>query len=267
MPENVSYILGPQGSAQSFRLNFHYDNRNLEKGATHNGGFRLYYTWTQQPMELGVLPLADAVLKLNGVPISDGYSGYEFTCSPECSSFALGDEPVTVMQEYLHMHESAKMAVQQHFRDGKELRRSQVNYWDYLQTGLFAPRQRPFQILPGDSFRTSCYFYSSGNLTFGPGAQDEMCEGFIVYYPAKRVLGNSFPWACMYDLPFITACSAQMEIIAGVSDERSLVSERSFGLSDGQCTNDNKTTDNSGALRKLVTVVSTIACFAITIFF
>jgi hypothetical protein len=59
-----------------------------------------------------------------------------------------------------------------------------------------------------------------------------------------------------------------MEIIAGVSDERSLVSERSFGLSDGQCSNDNNTkTERSGGLRKIVTLTSIISCFAFTIFF
>jgi Copper type II ascorbate-dependent monooxygenase, C-terminal domain len=74
--------------------------------------------------------------------------------------------------------------------------------------GVFAVRQQPYQILPGDSFSTTCFFSSNNNATFGESSSNEMCNSVILYYPAKRIF-NAAPWICLYDTP-LAACNATL---------------------------------------------------------
>jgi hypothetical protein len=95
--------------------------------------------------------------------------------------------------------------------------------------GVYAVRQQPFQILPGDSFRTSFFFESDEEAIFGPASADEMCNSVLLYYPAQRLLGVA-PWVCIIDLP-IGACNASLTTSAvEISDSGSTATSR---LSDG----------------------------------
>lgn len=51
-----------------------------------------------------------------------------------------------MIREYFHMHEVGVAGAQEQYRDGTLLRKSQVNFWDFEQTGMYSPRQRPFQV-------------------------------------------------------------------------------------------------------------------------
>ena len=67
--------------------------------------------------------------------------------------------------------------------------------YDFDQQGLYHVPQRPYKVMPGDSFRTTCY-YKDGT-SFGLGSQQEMCIAFILYWPARKVQGS--PWICPYN--------------------------------------------------------------------
>ena len=128
--------------------------------------------------------------------------------------------------------------------------------------GVYAVRQQPFQVYPGDSFSTSFFFESDEEAIFGPASADEMCNSVLLYYPVKRLLGVA-PWACTFDLP-IGACNATLttsavEITDGGSTATSRLSngatsfstsdaylERTFGYNtNGQCVKDNQTNDDT----------------------
>jgi Copper type II ascorbate-dependent monooxygenase, C-terminal domain len=104
-------------------------------------------------------------------------------------------------------------------------------------------RQQPYQILPGDSFSTTCFFTTSENATFGEASSNEMCQILLLYYPAQRIL-NTAPWTCIYDIPF-PPCSSTLStsMVVATSDASSMTSssgrtylERTFGYSSGgQC--------------------------------
>jgi hypothetical protein len=64
-----------------------------------------------------------------------------------------------------------------------------------------------------------------------------MCQGFIVYYPAKEY-SPGIPWVCIYGIDLFTACSPEMEVTPYSADSRGLQfleSERSFGVAGDQC--------------------------------
>ena len=95
--------------------------------------------------------------------------------------------------------------------------------------GSFHTPQEFYQVLPGDSFRTTCY-YKDGSK-FGPGSEDEMCIAFIWYYPARELFG--MPWICPHGVPdFGSGCSTELEFgdLDSVDDLG-----RSFGVSSGKC--------------------------------
>jgi len=58
---------------------------------------------------------------------------------------------------------------------------------DYEQACLFRRFEPPIKVLPGDDIRTVCNYTSKRNSTasFGAGTHDEMCYGFLTYYPIQ----------------------------------------------------------------------------------
>jgi hypothetical protein len=95
--------------------------------------------------------------------------------------------------------------------------------------GGFLTPQESYQIFPGDSFKTTCYYEDGGK--FGRGSDDEMCIAFIMYYPARDLLG--MPWICPYGVPdYGSGCATELEQgDLGSAEELG----RSFGASPGAC--------------------------------
>ena len=88
-------------------------------------------------------------------------------------------------------------------------------------SGLFRVQQDSFQLQAGDSFRTTCY-YEDGTV-FKEGSDDEMCIGYLMYYPAKKFSG--FPFICPYPGQF--PCAEEYES-SDLSDYSGL--GREFGV-------------------------------------
>ena len=122
-------------------------------------------------------------------------------------------------------------------RHGQVVRASSIEVWDFNQNGNAPVHQEPFQILPGDSFRTSCYYRGKSDTTFGISSREEMCISFLYYYPRKSVTvwGQEFPWICAYDLDILPACSTSYSQ-SFLKDEKQM--NREFGELLPQCLSD-----------------------------
>jgi DOMON domain len=139
LPDNVGYLMGPggegeEGGLQSFRLLFHYNNPDLVEGIVDRGGLRVYYTNKKREFELGIMALGDSLDRLKGVPIPSGITQYEFGCLPGCSKLGL-DEPITVIQEIIHMHAEGYAAATYHIRDDTVIREARIDYFSFSQAG------------------------------------------------------------------------------------------------------------------------------------
>jgi len=72
----------------------------------------------------------------------------------------------------------------EHIRNGEVIRTSVVDFFDFDQQGSQPVQQETFEILPGDSFRTRCYFNGDDDsVKWGAGSHEEMCISFLTYYP------------------------------------------------------------------------------------
>ncbi|CAG2245401.1 DBH [Mytilus edulis] len=74
----------------------------------------------------------------------------------------------------------------------------------------------PLRVNPGDEIRTTCtYYFLSSNETifFGEGTSDEMCYGFITYYPAQNI---ALPYCTTWKT--VEKCKRYMPQFGGIID-------------------------------------------------
>jgi len=193
LPDNVGFPMFATEDMQAIRIEIHYNNPKLISGMKDSSGVRFHYTSTPRLHEAAFLQLGDPQVGLYGEQITDGLTKHEFTCGGSCSSLFL-DEPVTVISEKLHMHKTGTRMVNEVIRGDEVVHMAKVEVYDFDQQGSFQPQQDAYQLQAGDKFRTTCY-YKDGT-EFGLGSQEEMCIGFLLYYPAKKYAG--FPFGCPY---------------------------------------------------------------------
>ena len=200
LPDNVGFELGGTEGYQSFVLEVHYDNPDHEENAFDSSGVDIYYSLQPREHAAGFLVVGDSTLALRGQEIERGLTDYNFDCPGTCSALAAVDGPVTVLREYLHMHQSGYSTYIEQLRNDTVIRKASVEYYDFDQTGGPCPQQDPYQILPGDSFRMKCFYNNEQtSRTFGLGSDQEMCMAFLLYYPRKSFELSAdvrVPWVC-----------------------------------------------------------------------
>lgn len=255
-PDFLGMPLGGTNGFRSFRLEFHYNNPDLTEGIVDNSGLIYYYSEQPREQTLGIMQVGDPFLGLYGYPIADGTTSYTFDCPSSCTTSLL-DKPVTVIREYLHMHESGVSQYSQQYRDGNLIRSSKAQYFDFMQQGGQAVLQEPFEIQPGDSFSVGCFYENAPgtNRTFGLGSSNEMCISFLYYYPA---VSSGIPFACGVGLTgFLPNCDIAATGISVTNDAtQELASERVFGTAPagGQCPSENA--GSSGAAKYVVSAAA-----------
>ena len=222
LPEYLgSPLFGFDGGYKAFRLEVHYNNPLKSRDLIDSSGVRFYWTSKRREFETGMFQLGDPTLALMGKSVGKGWSVHEFDCPGSCSS-AVG-HPVTVIREYLHMHEDGASMVNKQIRDGNVIREASIEFWEFDQNGNAAALQDPFVVQPGDSFETRCYYETNDEAVFGLGSHEEMCIVFLMYYP-RAEFGS---WMCGKDVG-ISACDGPYKAFS-LSGEAEV--ERDFGSS------------------------------------
>lgn len=115
-----------------------------------------------------------------------GLTQHGFTCPGDCTSNYFS-ETVTVFAEALHMHENGKSISNDQIRDGQVIRRGIGHYYDFEAQGGLMVAQRPFEVQPGDSFRTICSFDAEPGERWGLASSEEMCIAYLFYYPLQSI--------------------------------------------------------------------------------
>lgn len=249
LPGNVGLPLGPGGDNGyiSFRLSIHYDNRHRISGVVDNSGFRLHYTSKLREHSLALLLVGDPLIKLIGQGVvgensTSGLGLHKFDCPADCTetSFSAAavassksgiivPQEINVVSELLHMHETGARMVNRIVRNGQAVHEGVIDYWDVQSSGLFPVQHGAYQIRPGDLIETECYFDESQStlglqegqhVTFGTGSQEEMCIGFLFYYP--KIEG--FASKCGLSTGGRCTANYMMEDLASVGDF-----DRAFG--------------------------------------
>lgn len=245
LPTNVGGPLGTNGY-QSYALEIHYNNADLTPNVTDSSGFVMYYTSKKRQYDLGVFQIGDPFVGLNEqvVSVEGGLAQHTFVCEEGCLGEYLA-EPVTVIRESLHMHMTGVTVANDHIRGGQVIRSSRVNFWDFDQQGDLAVVQAPYQLNPGDSFRTVCNYDSPSDVLWGLGSEQEMCIAFLWYYP-RVVAPNGIPITCGLGIgEFLPGCEVTYNVTSDIRNLDEML-DRTFGGSpSGSCPNVDADSNNA----------------------
>jgi dopamine beta-monooxygenase len=232
------YLGSPLGLTgfQSYQLQIHYDNPDGTADMTDDSGLRVYYTSKKRQFDLGVFATGDPNVVLAGsvVSLDGGLAQHIFDCSGLCSSNL--SAPVTVIREHLHMHAVGVSMTNAQIRNSQVVHQGKVEYWDFFQQGGFVVQQPPFELQPGDAFRTVCNYDIQRNETWGLGSNDEMCMAFMYYYP-RHVVPSEYgdlPFMCGLGLEDVLPnCVTTHEVTPDFAESRQL--DRLFGTTSDVC--------------------------------
>lgn len=189
-PNDVSYSLGGPGSSRYFLMQMHYDNPRGLAGVVDSSGIKLVLTETPRLYDAGVLLMGQV---LQGMLIPPRATNYTLVaeCPSDCTSRLFPPSGITFVASLLHTHEAGRALVIRHFRDGSEVSPPvdiNLNYdFDYQQVNIIPRRV----VLPSDRLTLECYYDNVHNETIvgGESTQEEMCFGFIYYYPRLPLTG------------------------------------------------------------------------------
>jgi len=214
LSDDGGYSIGPgvEEDLQGFVLNVHCNTPELNEGKRVNGGLRVYYSLSPRMQELLVMMMGDGRTHLKGIPLERGVTDLGFECQSECSRIALLGEPITVVGEIFHMHQTGVKGmfvatgtlsaaiihgmvgsflllipfttVQQQIRNVKVICQSQVNFFDFDQDVSYMVHAKNLSksslvIL----FETSVIIvHETTALSLGSHLRKEMCQGDMIYY-------------------------------------------------------------------------------------
>ncbi|XP_068226831.1 DBH-like monooxygenase protein 1 isoform X1 [Palaemon carinicauda] len=185
-PDHVGFPLGEEhGGSTYFMMEMHYDNPNLRKGVVDNSGLRIFHTEKLRPNDAGILMLGHDISPIQIVPPRQKWMTTGI-CSSDCTEQTLPANGINVFAGFLHAHLLGRNMTLRHIRDRKELPviQKDLNYdFNFQETRKL---RKELTIYPGDSIIAECGLDSTARSvpTFGGfGTEEEMCLGFLYYYP------------------------------------------------------------------------------------
>ena len=174
-----------RGAYRYFQIQVHWNNPQHVATYTDTSGIRMHYTPRLRQHDLGMLMLGQLSLNIPGLTPRTVVTS---TCSPACANelFALGD--ISITSSLAHMHLLGKEAV----IDKTDEANNTVNLvnepvYDY-NTPKWTDHRPYIRIGKKDRLRMTCTFDSSSRnktTTFGDATDDEMCFGFLQYFPKR----------------------------------------------------------------------------------
>lgn len=189
------------GNAQ---LQIHYDNPTLQNGQIDaTTKVEIYYRNTGNKLaeDCGMMTVGDLLLNLDVVPSSPASLPYEMghipsdtafthrqaTCPSECTTKL--DQPINFFAGALHMHYYGEKIVLDHYDTSGNLKATQgrSDFWD--NGHQYTDPLINFQLQPGESLQLHCGYNTaahSSNITFDEDTSQEMCQAFLLYWPAKK---------------------------------------------------------------------------------
>lgn len=167
-------------------LQIHWNNMEAKSDYYDSSGIRIFYTQKLRPNAGTILAVGqyDFFLppRLKSITISG-------QCSSACSQQRLNGSIYIVMAT-VHMHSLGKAGLIEHYRNGKWFSDIfPLQSYSYDSPALIPIEPLVFE--PGDSIRVNCTFDTSAlrNITiYGEGTLDEMCIGYLIYYPTQEPL-------------------------------------------------------------------------------
>jgi len=177
MPKNVGLDLGKG----KFILEVHYNNVGA-KAATDQSGAKICTTRNLRPETAIVSWLGNQLFTIPAK--ATGYQ-VQGRCKPQVT------KPIHLLRSWPHMHQlGTRMTMQLDRADGAKSMVFDVPFSFQAQKNVDAQ----VVLQPGDSLLTTCFFDNPNDYLVGVGerATDEMCNNFVIAYPAGALTTDWF---------------------------------------------------------------------------
>ncbi|XP_060600292.1 dopamine beta-hydroxylase-like [Ruditapes philippinarum] len=167
-------------------IQIHWNNPRKLLGQTDSSGMTIHYTANRRPNDASMFILGQEYIEIP--PSSSGVT-FKATCPSQCTS-EIFKEKIYITRAANHMHYYGKRQRISIYRNGTKIRdlTDEKNYnYDHPKFHHFNP---PVEIHPGDDIVTECTYKSDKDKTikFGAATSDEMCYGFLTYYPRQNFM-------------------------------------------------------------------------------
>ena len=174
-----------RGTYRYIQIQVHWNNPQHVDTYTDTSGIRMHYTPRLRQHDLGILMLGQSSLSIPGLTPT---TVVMTTCSSACTNelLALGD--ISVTSSIAHMHLLGKRAViEKTDETNNTVNLVREPVYDY-NTPKWTDHRPYITVGRNDSLRLVCTFDSSNRsatTTFGEATTDEMCYGFLRYFPKR----------------------------------------------------------------------------------
>ncbi|XP_055957928.1 tyramine beta-hydroxylase isoform X1 [Patella vulgata] len=183
--DKVGIRIGTNG-IKRVALQFHWNNPTLKTDYTDSSGIIVHYTSNRRENDAGVWTIGPERFVVPPRTLNTELTGY---CPSSCTSSMLSDK-IYIVSAFNHMHYIGAKQKIELFRDGKRIiditNDEKYNY----DSPLVHEFSTPIEVRPGDVLTTTCGFNSMNRdavTNWGDATSDEMCYGFMTYYPKENV--------------------------------------------------------------------------------
>ncbi|CAG2219261.1 unnamed protein product [Mytilus edulis] len=208
---STGFKIGSSGF-QTAAIQIHWNNRNRIPNMTDSSGLELFYTPNLRQYEAGMFAVGQEYLN---IPPRVPNISFRSRCSSACTE-VMFPKGVFITRAVNHMHYKGIQQNIEIYRGNKKIRDITHEEEYTYDKPVFYQFDPPIRIRPGDEIRTTCTYSSlSSNETifFGEGTSDEMCYGFITYYPAQNI---ALPYCTTWKT--VEKCKRYMPQFGGIID-------------------------------------------------
>nr|KAG5700389.1 hypothetical protein BaRGS_029641 [Batillaria attramentaria] len=182
--------LGKHG-LKKLAVQLHWNNPGLVADYVDSSGLVMHYTPTLRPNDASMFLVGNEHFI---IPPRTDKTVVTTKCVESCTRQKLG-ETIHIYSALNHMHYLGRKMRMEQYRNGSLVRTITDDLiYDYDSPKLyFFPD--PIPVEPGDEIRTTCEYsstYKAVSTYWGESTSDEMCYGFMAFYPAQGMLGEPF---------------------------------------------------------------------------
>ncbi|XP_075208307.1 putative DBH-like monooxygenase protein 2 [Anomaloglossus baeobatrachus] len=187
-PEETGISIGTESDPQYIRIEIHYSNFENKQGLKDSSGIRIYYTPELRAHDSGTLMTGVLTFPMQFIPpASEAFRNYGI-CNTHLMEDVLNETipDLTVIAYLLHGHLSVRGMRIMHYRNGTLIGHlGEDRHYDFrFQQSRNFPHAVTLKM--GDMVVVECTSNTMDRegVTFGgPSTLNEMCIGFLFYYP------------------------------------------------------------------------------------
>ncbi|XP_069119453.1 dopamine beta-hydroxylase-like [Argopecten irradians] len=182
---NTGFRIGTRGFRRA-AMQVHWNNQRRQEGQTDSSGLVVYYTANRRTYDAAMFAVGQEFIE---IPPRQPEVNFHSSCSGDCTA-AMFPTPIYITRAVNHMHYMGiKQRITLHRNSTKIRDITFDNPYSY-DSPAFYKYDPPIEVLPGDEIRTTCTYSSidkKHTVYFGDGTSDEMCFGFMTYYPRQNI--------------------------------------------------------------------------------